>query len=323
MKYLSQTFSYLRKNFLLPTLVMIVPAVVACFLSTPYWEVSFASAFNYDMYRSAGETFRILFGDSWQYFWPVIVIAVFQVVGASLVMSAIDRHFRTGRLSLRNPLRLLNNSIAPMAIGVIVMSVFSIIWRFVLFGLVSLAQGIGSAAHLPQLATLSVISIIAIGMFILHVLIFCPMLYWAPIMFIYGHRFRDAAAASFKLISSKKQFSRLFWQLVIPLLPCAVIQMTLGYVGVPLWAMRLSGFFVFLYTNVYVTVYAILTFYRISDLDRRDVKFYAPLNISSAVSAASAEKQDGKDRQDKKADEKLRKTSGGDAGSQGGGGDEL
>ncbi len=321
MKYLSQTFSYLRKNFLLPTLVMIVPAIVACFLSTPYWEVSFASAFNYDMYRSASETFRILFGDSWQYLWPVVVIAVFQILGASLVMSAIDRHFRTGKLSLRDPLRLLNNSIAPMAKGVIVMSVFSIVWRFVLFGLVSLAQAIGNAANAPQLATLSVISIIAIGMFILHILIFCPMLYWAPIMFIYGHRFRDAAAASFKLISSKKQFSKLFWQLVLPLLPCAVIQMTLGYVGVPLWAMRLSGFFVFLYTNVYVTVYTILTFYRISDLDRRDVKFYAPLTIPAA--ADDGKKSEGKGKQSKKAGDKPVKTVDDVADMHDGGEDEL
>ena len=282
MKYMTQTFSYLRRNFLLPTLVMIVPAVVACFLSTPYWEVSFASAFDYKLYRSAGETFRIMFVDSWQYLWPVVVIAVCQVVAASLVMSAIDRHFRTGNLSLKDPLRLLNNSIFPMAIGVALMSVFSVVWRFVLFGLVMLVQVIGHAANMPQIAALAVISIIAIVLFILHLVIVCPMLYFAPTMVIYGYGFRDAAGTSFKLISSKKRFFKLFLQLVLPLLPCAVIQMALGYVGVPLWAMRLAGFLIFLYTNVYVTVYSILTFYRISELDRRDVKFYfEPLNMNT------------------------------------------
>ena len=266
----------------MPTLVMVVPAVVACFLSTPYWEVSFASAFDYQLYRSAGETFRIMFGDSWQYLWPVIVIAVFQVVAASLVMSAIDRHFRTGKLSLRDPFRLLNNSIFPMAIGVAIMSVFSIIWRFVLFGLVMLVQVIGFSSGMPQLAALAIISIIAIVLFVSHLVIVCPMLYFAPTMVIYGYGFRDAAGTSFKLISSKRRFFKLFLQLMIPLLPCAVIQMALGYIGAPLWAMRLSGFFIFLYTNVYVTVYSILTFYRISELDRRDVKFYfEPLNIEA------------------------------------------
>lgn len=291
MKYLSQTFSYLRKNFILSTVVMILPSVVACFLSTPYWEVSFASAFDYKLYRSAGETFRIMFGDSWQYLWPVIVIAVCQVIGASLLMSAIDRHFRTGKLSLKDPLRLLNNSIFPITIGVIVMSVFSIVWRFVLFGLTMLVQATGSVSHMPQLAALAVISIIAIVLFVLHLVIICPMLFWAPTMFIYGYRFRDAAGASFKLITSKKQFMRLFLGLMLPLLPCAVVQMALGYIGAPLWAMRLAGFFVFLYTNVYVTVYTILSFYRISDLDRRDVQFsFPPLNIPTPADDKKSDK---------------------------------
>ncbi len=249
---------------------MLGPSLAACFLSTPYWEVSFVAAFDYAPYISVSQTFGIMFGDSWQYVWPVVAVAVLQVVGAALVMSAIDRHFRTGRLSLRSSSRLINNTVFPIAIGVTVMSVLSIVWRFVLFGLVTLVQVICNAASMPSGVALAIISAVAVGMFVLHVLIISPMLFWAPIMFIYGYRFRDAAAASFKLLAGKKIFIGLF----LPMLILAGIQLLVGFLQAPYAVCVIVSFIVFLLTNVYATVYTMIAFYGISGLDRRDIEPY-------------------------------------------------
>lgn len=270
----------MRKNFWLPAAIMIIPSVVACFLSTPYWEVSFVAAYDYHPYVSVKETFRIMFGDSWQYLWPVVLISALQIVAASLLTSAIDRHFRTGRLSLANPTQLLNNSIFPMFLGVLVMCVFSVIWRFVLFGLVLLAQTMGNAAGAAEGVTLAVISVIAVGMFFVHVMAITPVLFWPPIMFVYGYRLSDAAAASFKLLSGKRVFRKLF----PPLLICALIQLLIGFLQAPIWAMRISSFVIALFDNVFITVFTIVVFYRISDLDRRDVikyEFSVPQSVVS------------------------------------------
>lgn len=249
---------------------MIVPSIAACFLYTPYWEVAFVAGFDYLPYRSASQTFRLLFGDSWQYLWPVIVVAVMQVIAAALVMSATDKHFRTGKLSLRSPWRLINNSVYPIAVGVVIMSVASVILRFLLFGLVSLVQATASAMSLSSGAALATISVVAVAIFVFHVLLITPMLYWAPIMFIYGYKFRDAAALSFKLISGK----RLFAGLLLPMLICAGLQLLIGFLQAHIAVRCAVGFFVFLFTNVYVTTYTMVTFYSVSDLDRRDIKPY-------------------------------------------------
>lgn len=287
MKYLSKTFSYLRKNFLLPVLAMLIPSVAACFLSTPYWEVSFVAAFNFEPYRTAGQTFAILFGDSWQFVWPVLIVAALQVFGAAIVMSALDRHFRTGRLSIKSPWRLINISVFPIAIGVVLMSLISIILRMLLFGLVSLVQVILGAMSASGGAALAVISAIAVGLFLLHVLIIIPMLMWAPVMFIYGYKFRDAAATSFKLISGKK----LFWGLFLPLMLCAGIQLLVGFLQVHYAINCVVGFFVFLFTNVYATVYIMIAFYEISDLDRRDIEPYRLSDVKISVAPASSEQK--------------------------------
>ncbi|MCH5165453.1 MAG: hypothetical protein J1G01_03525 [Clostridiales bacterium] len=310
MKYFGQTFSYLKRNFLLPVIAMLVPSLVACFLSTPYWEVSFVAAFDYAPYISVAQTFRIMFGDSWQYLWPVVVIATVQVFGASLVMSAIDRHFRTGRLSLRDPLRLINNSIFPLAIGVIVMSVFSILWRFLLFGLVTLVQVATSAMSLPSGAALAIISAVAVGMFILHVMIITPMLFWAPIMFVYGYGFRDAAATSFKMLAGKRVFIELF----LPMVVCVGVQLLVGFLHAHTAVAVIINFFVFLVTNVYAIVYTMMVFNEISGLDRRDVKPYhnAPLPPPIRKTEADADRQQKspqKHQQTRKSSQKHEKNS--------------
>ena len=289
------TFSYLKKNFMLPVLAMVIPSVAACFLYTPYWEVSFVAAFDFNPYKRTAVTFGILFGDSWQYVWPVVLIAVLQVVGAAVIMSAMDRHFRTGNLSLKSPGRLINISVFPMAIGVALMSVVAIVLRFLMFGLVSLVQAVFAAMSVTPGAALAVIAAIAVGVFFLHVLVLLPMLMWAPVMFIYGYRFRDAAAMSFKLISGKK----LFWSLFFPMLLCAGVQLLLGFLQVHVAIACAVSFIIFMFTNVYTTVYTMIVFYDISDLDRRDIEPYKRIMLApSEGPSAAAEKPEQQEKPD-------------------------
>lgn len=276
---------------------MIAPAIVACFLSTPYWEVSFVSEFD-NPRMPIRETFSIIFGDSWQYVWPVVVISILQIVGATLIMSAMDKHFRTGTLSIRMPLRLLNNTIFPITVGVIVMSVISILWRFALFGLVSLVQVIARAVGFPPELTLALIALVSVVLFFFHVLVITPILFWAPTMFIYGYRFRDAAAMSFQLISGKKVFRGL----IVPLIACAGVQILVGFVN-DYYAVAVAvNFVIYLATNVYASAYVMIAFYSISEIDRRDIKPYEALppigiQVKQDQEKEKDKKKKGKDEQ--------------------------
>ncbi len=305
MKYLKKTFSYLKKNFWLPVTVMILPAVVACFLSTPYWEVSFVSA--YDMTKlSVRSTWHIMFGDSWQYIWPVVVISICQIAGTTLIMSTVDKHFKTGKLSLRMPFRLINNTVFPITAGVVVMCVFSILWRFIEFGLTSLTLVLCDAFGFAPQATVAVIGLLAAVLFFFHVLITTPILFWAPTMFIYGYGFRDAAATSFKMISGQKVFRGLF----VPLAVCAAVQLTAGFLN-PYYAVScVVDFFVFLATNVYVPVYVMITFYEISGLDRRDLKPYENIPLPATVTAAAKRKAGDGKKSDKREPDRRKNADG-------------
>ena len=168
MKFVAPTFAYLKKSGWLPLLVMLVPATVACFIYSPYDELTFIASFDYKAYIPIGRTFNLMFGESWKFVWPVVVIGVFQVVASSLAMSAIDRHFRTGKLSLRSPARLLNYSIFPLAVCVAIMCVTAIVLRFVLFGLVSLVQVSFKAMGVNESVAFAVICVLAVAVFIVH-----------------------------------------------------------------------------------------------------------------------------------------------------------
>lgn len=291
MKYVGQTFEYLKKNILTVLIAFVMPSAVACFLSTPYWEVAFVTDFVDTPYISVSETFRLMFGDSWQYLWPVVVVAVVQVFGAALLMSVMDRHFRTGRSAVRPVWALINNSIFPIAIGVALMCALSIAWRFVLFGIVMLIQTSAEAMSFAPGAATAVIAAVAVVAFFIHVLMITPMLFWAPMMFIYGYKFRDAAAASYKMLSGQK----VFLGLMLPMAICAGIQMLVGFLEVHIAIAITVNFFVFLFTNSYSAAYVMLSFYGISELERRDVRRYAPI----VLPRVPEQKPENKEKQEK------------------------
>ena len=276
MKFIGETLSYLKKSFWLLAAVIAVPSIAACFLSTPYWEVSFVTTIEQPFMR-ASQTFGIIFGDSWRYVWPVVVVSALQIFASALAMSSIDRHFRTGKLSLRSPWRLINYSVFSIFLGVVIMCVTAVLLRFVLFGLVMLVQAIAQAAGFNAGATIAIISVIAVALFVVHVIIITPALYLAPIMFIYGYGFRDAAGMSFKLIAGKK----VFVGLILPMLLCAGLQLLIGFLNVHSAIGIACNFVIFLVTNVYVVAYVAVTFYKISGLDRRDIKPYAAFVLPS------------------------------------------
>ena len=260
------------------------------------------TGFGETPFLSVSQTFHLMFGDSWQYLWPVAVVCVVQVFGAALLMSAMDRHFRTGKVSIRPVWALINNSIFPIAIGVAIMCAMSIVWRFVLFGIVMLIQTSAEAMSFSPGAATAVIAAVVVLAFVLHVLIITPMLFWAPVMFIYGYRFRDAAAASFKMLSGQK----IFWGLLLPMLICAGLQMLIGFLDVHRAVVIIMNFLVFLFTNSYATAYTMLSFYGISDLERRDVKAYKSIVLPRANDRKD-DRDDASDKTEKTEKEKSEK----------------
>lgn len=269
MKYFSATIQYLKKHLWAATIILIIPSVFACVFALPFNEVAFIAEFDY---RPFGQTFKLIFDESWRNFWPVIVVTFLQIVCCSFLISVTDRHLRTGTLFLKSPMRMINYSIFPVTVSVILMCAVSVLFRLILLGMVSLVQAIGVTTGLPIAAATVIISIIAFLLFAAHVIATLPMIYWPPIMFLYGYRFRDAAAASFKMISGRS--SKLFVGLFIPMLIGAIIQTIVAFCNLPVWAAAIIGFFVFLIVNGYTTVYAVVSFYELGDLERRDFKPY-------------------------------------------------
>ncbi|MCH5351168.1 MAG: hypothetical protein J1F39_04285, partial [Clostridiales bacterium] len=192
--------------------------------------------------------------------------------------------------------------------GVLIMSVVSVVYRFVLYGLVALVQWISDAAHFVPIATQIVITVVAVGIFILHVLTIVPILYWAPMMFVYGYGLRDAAAYSFKMIGGKKVGRGI----MLPLVICAGIQLLVGFTGAHNVVVTIVDFVVYLFTNMYVTVYVIVSFYHVSELDRRDVVVYMPIVTEPVKPEPKPDKP--KDREDKdepkEGDESAREADG-------------
>lgn len=269
MKNVKRTAEYLFRAwwFVLP--LVLIPSVASGLLSTPFWEVSFlTSADVFGM--SAKKLFLCLFGDSWESAWPVLIISAVSVLFYSLAIAVVERHFRVGKLSLDHPFKSINTCIWPLAICFIIISLISILWRFVVFGVMALLNLICMESGATKAAAFSVMCIFALILFFVHVLIIMPMLFWAPIMIEYGYGLRDAASSSYRLLSGK--FISTYLQFILPIIIFLPITMVLQWLELPRYVYMLVWSAFFILINSYAISYIMTTAFDLLELDRRDVK---------------------------------------------------
>lgn len=269
-RYLGLTFSYLKKNWWILLLFFLVPAVVQGLLSVPFYEVVYVTQIRGETVSGFNSLFFKLFGDSWTYAWPVILISVLQVISMSFAMGWMERHFRTGVRSLTRPFNAAANMIKPIIWVVLIVSAISIAWRFVILGATALVREICFLSGATPNATVIILSVVAVILFFVHVWIILPILLWQPIMNEMGYSLRDTASFSFRVMSGK--LFRLFIGYILPMGVVLAVTMVVNFTSLPQHAVIIVHSLVHLFTLVYSCAYLMCTAFDVLEFDRRDIK---------------------------------------------------
>lgn len=273
MGYIGKTFKYLKKSGWLIALIMLVPSIVAGLLSTPFWELTFVpTIMNQPNGHRAIALFFVLFGDSWKNAWPVIVITTVSILFFSFAFAVISRHFRTGRLSVSRPFKSINLFLAPVSINVLIISLLSIAWRFVVYGIMSLVRVICFSLYASSTTVYILLVFFALVLFVVHIFMLAPMLTWAPLMTEFGYSFRDAASASFRMLG--KNAGKLFIGLLLPLLIPLLATVLLEIFAVAEWIKIIVFCVIYLLIYTYICAYIMVATFDVYQLERRDVPKY-------------------------------------------------
>lgn len=269
MKYFLNAVAYLKKAWWYLILLVLVPSIVAGILSTPFWEVSFLMERGI-VHLTSKELFMLLFGDSWQNAWPVIVIAVVQIIFFSLAVSLTERHFRVGKMSFNHPFRSINNCIWPVALTTGILSVVSILWRFVVYGVTVLISFLGMVMNAPAEMVFVFMCVFALALFVVHLMIITLIVFWPIVMIEYGYGLRDSVVYVFRALNRK--FWKIFLSLLLPVIVFIPVVMVLIWLRLPFYGYCIIWSVFFLALNVYSLAFIMTNSFDLLELERRDIQ---------------------------------------------------
>ncbi len=205
------------------------------------------------------------------YVLPIALLLV--TVSMSYQVGMVDRHFRTGRLSLRNPLSLMNNCFVPILAAFLILVVIYLLFKIILVCVLSLLTLILGSFKVGEI-------IIAVAMGAISMVGFCfllvavrPIMFTAANMLVYGYSFKDAFGVTLKLGESADRF-QLNVALLFPFLCYILTGALLTVIGVGVLVQAIVHTIIIALLITYVTTYIMVAMFDLSGIERRDKRKY-------------------------------------------------
>lgn len=270
MVYVKETFKYMFRAFFVLALVCLPAAVLLGIFSKPMATLSYLVSYSDIFVRSFKDVFWMFFNRyATVYFYPLVLIFLSLVFCVSLALSVVEKHFRIGKLMLKAPLRQINNYVIPVLLTFTILSLIMVLYGLVQTGLLTLLHMIVSGKGYPNALTMVLAVMVSLTLFVLVVFVSCSIMYWTPMMVIYGFSFRDAAAASLRLIDHKT--GSVLFGVLLPFLIVAILQSLFSFIA-NVYVGCALGAVLYLFLIMYLVCYIMVSMFDLSDMERRDKK---------------------------------------------------
>lgn len=252
------------------SLACLPAAVMLGVFTKPMASLSYCVPYSETYVRGFREIFWLIFNRyATRYVYPLPLIFLALVFSVSLAMSVIEKHFRVGKLMLKAPLKQVNNYFLPVLISLAILALILLLYGLIQTGALTLLHFLISGRGYPNVLNLALAAALSLGLFVLAMFVALSAMYWTPHMVIYGFSFRDAAAASSRLIDGKS--GGLLCGLLVPYLIVAVLQSVISFIGLVYVRMALAVV-LYLFLILYVVVYIMISLFDLSGMERRDIK---------------------------------------------------
>ena len=287
MTMIKDTIAYLKKSFGVLILGALLPSIIISFFARP---ISSLTSLPILFLGSTDYKFTEIFmhfltpisnAGFWSAFLGYIVFFVFLWAGIVVNVSIADKHMKTGELSLKLSKHQVFPYVFSILLALVIWSIIYLITMVSQSGLISLIHYICGVTP-PTLVdcllsvAVSILLFFALMYFSLY-LVFVPL-----IMVCYGYGFRESLVESIRLTT--KNFKQLFAGLLLPVLVILIGSLCL-YLVTSLLSVKLSdaAYYWMDYAIsviahsliiIYLTSYALVAFYNLANLERRDKKWY-------------------------------------------------
>ncbi len=278
MKYVKETVSYMLSNFwrfLLLFTMALVPAAIVAFFMEPQ---GFGLIISVDKIRAINDftdIFFLVFSrkliTKHLYVLPIAIILI--SLSMSYTVGMVDRHFRTGRLSLRNPLSLMNNCFLSILATMLILVCIYLIFKFLLVCVVSLLTLVLGSFKVGEIIIVVLSCIISIVGFCFLLIFVRPIMFTSPNMLVYGYSFKDAFGATLKMGKQADKF-QLNVALILPFIVYILIGAVMTIFTINFWIEAVVHTIIIALLMNYITTYIMSAMFDLSGIERRDRKKY-------------------------------------------------
>lgn len=206
-----------------------------------------------------------------KYFYMVPIVLALVIVSMSYTVGIIERHFRSGRLSLRSPLSVINNCFVPILTVILLLLLIYFVFKFLLVCILALLCLILGNFGVGGIITSVTVSIISLLGFYALLIMLRPLIFTAATQLVYGYSFRDAFGTTLRFTEGAKSIE-LNIALVLPFFSYYIVSAFLFLINA---SFVVSVIFHTLLTALlmqYVCVFVLVAMFDLSGIERRDVR---------------------------------------------------
>ena len=208
MRFFKNTLSYLKSAFLVAALVAVIPSILLGIFVKPMSTITFLADYYHVKIVNFLDIYRLMIIDRGiDTIWIALLVLVSLLIYFSISLAMIEKHMRTGRLTARRLVADLNNNIMSTIISMVAFSIFLAIVQVLLSSVLTLLHSIvGSHTAVPKPMECVYATFIALIVFAATIRFVTEMMFWGPVMQVYGYAFRDAVIET-SHITDKNTFS--------------------------------------------------------------------------------------------------------------------
>ena len=274
MKYVKATLRYFFAHFPKLMAIAIIPAVVVAFFMEPQGFGLVLTVSQLEAVQSFSDVFFLVFSRNLITRWPymIFVSLLLILLCISYTMGVVEKHFRVGKFSLRQPFSNINNCFASAFKVFALLVVIYIVYKFLLVCVLTLLTYVLDNFYVADVAIAVVMAIASLAGFLFLLVLVRPIIFAAATMLVYGYYFKDALSAAIKI--AEKDRLELNIALIFPFAVYFTVSSLLVILNAPWIVLCLVHTLLIAILVQYVTVYVLIAMFELSGIERRDVRRY-------------------------------------------------
>lgn len=273
MGYLKSTIKYLKRSWWVLALCFLPSAVLLGFFARPILSIGFIYDYmNLDVKNYSDIFWLFINKVSLTHVYPIILMFVIIFIAVTIIFSVIEKHLRVGRLLIRKPFSEVNNYFLPVFFMMLIFSAMLCLYFIINISLITLFHFIISGAGVPSMVSGALAVIINFILFIVLIILMSLFIYVIPLQNIFGYSFTESLSMSIKYVGDNK--IKILTGIFIPLFLVALIEFIVSSISPPDMVSVIINTILHLAIFVYMIPYTMITFFKISGLERKDNKKY-------------------------------------------------